>query len=82
MNFPREAWENYYDHRTQVCLDEAVEIIVGENISMNIRMVDCVGYTVEGAAGYEDEEGPRMVSTPGLITISPSRRRPRRAPAR
>ncbi|NMA92862.1 MAG: stage IV sporulation protein A [Firmicutes bacterium] len=44
--------------------DEAVEIIVGENISMNIRMVDCVGYTVEGAAGYEDEEGPRMVSTP------------------
>lgn len=44
--------------------DEAVEITVGDNITMNIRMVDCVGYTVEGASGYEDEEGPRMVSTP------------------
>jgi stage IV sporulation protein A len=44
--------------------DEAVEIIVGENILMRVRLVDCVGYTVEGAYGYEDEEGPRMVSTP------------------
>lgn len=44
--------------------DEAVEITVGENILMRIRLVDCVGYAVEGASGYEDEEGPRMVSTP------------------
>lgn len=44
--------------------DEAVEIMVGENIAMRVRLVDCVGYTVEGAVGYEDEEGPRMVSTP------------------
>ncbi len=44
--------------------DEAVEIEIRENIFMNVRFVDCVGYTVPGAAGYEDEEGPRMVSTP------------------
>ncbi len=44
--------------------DDAVEITVGENILMRIRLVDCVGYTVAGASGYEDEEGPRMVSTP------------------
>ncbi len=44
--------------------DEAVEVTVGENIFMRIRLVDCVGYAVEGASGYEDEEGPRMVSTP------------------
>jgi stage IV sporulation protein A len=44
--------------------DEAVEITVGDNLVMRVRLVDCVGYTVEGAAGYEDEEGPRMVSTP------------------
>ncbi|MBO8142408.1 MAG: stage IV sporulation protein A [Firmicutes bacterium] len=29
-----------------------------------VRLVDCVGYTVPGAKGYEDEEGPRMVRTP------------------
>ncbi len=27
-------------------------------------MVDCVGYTVAGALGYEDATGPRMVLTP------------------
>ncbi len=44
--------------------DEAVEITVNDHISMRVRLVDCVGYTVPGATGYEDEEGPRMVSTP------------------
>ncbi|MDR3288882.1 MAG: stage IV sporulation protein A, partial [Peptococcaceae bacterium] len=45
---------------------EAVEITVRETIHMNVRLVDCVGYSVEGALGYEDENGeePRMVRTP------------------
>ncbi len=43
---------------------EAVEVTVRENIKMKVRMVDCVGYTVEGAMGYADENGPRMVMTP------------------
>lgn len=29
-----------------------------------VRLVDCVGYTVPGARGYEDEGGARMVRTP------------------
>ena len=44
--------------------DEAVAITVGENIRFNVRLVDCVGYTVEQATGYQDEMGPRMVMTP------------------
>ncbi|QGG47786.1 stage IV sporulation protein A [Heliorestis convoluta] len=44
--------------------NEAVEIGVKSGIKMRVRMVDCVGYTVEGALGYEEEEGPRMVMTP------------------
>lgn len=43
---------------------EAVEIIVREGLKMRVRLVDCVGYTVEGALGYEGAEGPRMVRTP------------------
>lgn len=43
---------------------EAVEIKVGDNIILKARMVDCVGYAVEGAQGFEDENGPRMVVTP------------------
>lgn len=44
--------------------DEAVDISIGESIKLGVRMVDCVGYTVRGASGYEDESGPRMVNTP------------------
>lgn len=29
-----------------------------------VRLVDCVGYAVPGARGYEDEDGARMVRTP------------------
>lgn len=43
---------------------EAVEISVKNGLKMKVRMVDCVGYTVEGALGYEEEGGPRMVMTP------------------
>lgn len=44
--------------------NEAVEIAVKDNITVRVRVVDCVGYTVDGALGYEEEEGPRMVLTP------------------
>ncbi|NLI91748.1 MAG: stage IV sporulation protein A [Peptococcaceae bacterium] len=44
---------------------EAVEVILKDTIHMNVRLVDCVGYSVEGALGYEGEEDePRMVHTP------------------
>ncbi|MCG1012188.1 stage IV sporulation protein A [Tepidanaerobacter sp. GT38] len=43
---------------------EAVEITIKDNIKFKVRLVDNVGYTVRGALGYEDENGPRMVSTP------------------
>ncbi len=35
-----------------------------EDFSANVRLVDCVGYVIPGAKGYEDENGPRMVKTP------------------
>ena len=36
-----------------------------DDFSANIRLVDCVGYVIPAAKGYEDEMGePRMVKTP------------------
>ena len=35
-----------------------------ESFTANIRLVDCVGYIIPSAKGYEDENGPRMVKTP------------------
>ncbi|WP_018660425.1 stage IV sporulation protein A [Heyndrickxia acidiproducens] len=44
--------------------NQAVTVHVDEGLDVNIRLVDCVGYTVPGAKGYEDENGPRMIHTP------------------
>lgn len=44
--------------------EEPIEIVLEENIKFKMRLVDCVGYTVPGAKGYLDEDGPRMVMTP------------------
>lgn len=44
--------------------DEAVEINVGDGISMRVKLVDCVGYVVPSALGYYEDEQPRMVMTP------------------
>ena len=44
--------------------DEAIEVKLAENISMRVRLVDCVGYSVPGAVGYDDQGEQRMVSTP------------------
>ena len=35
-----------------------------DDFSADVRLVDCVGYIIDGAKGYEDENGPRMVHTP------------------
>ena len=35
-----------------------------DDFEVNIRLVDCVGYVIDGCKGYEDENGPRMVKTP------------------
>lgn len=43
---------------------EAMRINVAEGIEMAVRLVDCVGYAVEGALGFEEDDEPRMVHTP------------------
>lgn len=38
-----------------------------DDFSASIRMVDCVGYVIDAAKGYEDDNGPRMVMTPWVL---------------
>ena len=38
--------------------------IVGDNIKLRTRLVDCVGYLVNNAIGYLEDDMPRMVKTP------------------
>ena len=44
--------------------NEAVDIELGENAHMHVRMIDCVGYIVDSAMGYMEDGEPRMVQTP------------------
>ena len=44
--------------------NQAVTIHIDEGLDVNVRLVDSVGYAVEGAKGFEDENGPRMIHTP------------------
>lgn len=44
--------------------NEAVEMTIRENVKFKVRMVDCVGYLVNGALGHEEDQLPRMVTTP------------------
>lgn len=44
--------------------ENAVTVNLDNNSEFNVRMIDCVGYIVPSAVGYEEEDGPRMVRTP------------------
>ncbi len=44
--------------------EEAVEISPDGTAKMRVRMIDSVGYMVEGAVGAEEDGVPRMVTTP------------------
>ena len=35
-----------------------------DGFTVNVRLVDCVGYVIPEAKGYKDEDGIRMVRTP------------------
>ena len=43
--------------------DEAVSVSIG-NVSMRIRMIDCVGFPIKGAIGNEENGEIRMIKTP------------------
>lgn len=43
---------------------EAFELNLSPDIQLKVRMIDCVGYMVNGAAGHMEDEQPRLVKTP------------------
>ncbi|MDU2163594.1 stage IV sporulation protein A [Intestinibacter bartlettii] len=43
---------------------DGVVVQLKDSVSLKVRMVDCVGYIVEGALGHEENGKQRLVSTP------------------
>jgi stage IV sporulation protein A len=44
--------------------NEPIELTLKDNAKFKVRLVDCVGYLVEGAMGHLEDSSPRMVNTP------------------
>ncbi len=44
--------------------ESAVKIPLGENAECRVKLIDCVGYVVNGAMGLWEDGQPRMVMTP------------------
>ncbi len=44
--------------------NEAANVVLNGDIPVSVRLIDCVGYMVEGAAGHMEEDVERMVKTP------------------
>lgn len=43
---------------------QAAQISLKDDMNVKVRLIDCVGYMVDGAAGHMEEEVERMVKTP------------------
>ena len=46
--------------------EEAANVEIDENTSFRMKMIDCVGYIVDGAIGHIENGEPRMVMTPSF----------------
>lgn len=44
--------------------NEAVGITLNDNVTLNVRLIDCVGYVVNSAMGHTEDNEERMVHTP------------------
>lgn len=42
----------------------AVRVELQDKIYLNMRLIDCVGYMVDGAIGHQEDGKPRLVKTP------------------
>jgi stage IV sporulation protein A len=43
---------------------ESVRVMLRENLEVNVRLIDCVGYVVDGAIGVREGGKERLVKTP------------------
>lgn len=50
---------------------KAARITVAKGAEASVRLVDCVGFSVKGAVGFEEDGAPRLVKTPWSETPLP-----------
>ena len=43
---------------------EAAQVTLGDGIDVSVRLIDCVGFMIDGAAGHIENDSERLVKTP------------------
>ncbi len=43
---------------------EAAQVTLGDGIDVQVRLIDCVGFMIDGAAGHIENDSERLVKTP------------------
>lgn len=43
---------------------EAAQVALGDGIDVQVRLIDCVGFMIDGAAGHIENDSERLVKTP------------------
>lgn len=51
--------------------NEAARVALGDDVEVSVRLIDCVGYMVDGAVGHLEGDAERMVKTPWFDTEIP-----------
>lgn len=51
--------------------NESVKIKLDNDIKLKVRLIDCVGYLVDGAMGHIENNKPRLVNTPWEQGVMP-----------
>lgn len=44
--------------------EEAIDVSLEGGVELSVRLIDCVGYMIDGAIGHTEDGRPRMVTTP------------------
>ena len=79
---PVGSGPHHHDHGTKIHPGSSRAPAVGGGGECRVRLIDCVGYMVEGAMGHEENDKPRMVKSPWFDHEVPFDLAPRPAPAR
>ena len=61
---------------------EAAQVALGDGIDVLVRLIDCVGFMIDGAAGHIENDSERLVKTPWYYHQIHLPRRRRSAPER
>ncbi len=56
---------------------DAASVRLSEDVEVKIRLIDCVGYMVDGASGHIENDVERQVKTPWFEQRSPLQKRQR-----